>query len=67
MIFLLIAIFIIIILIDVPPLVKKKMYKELAAFTVLFLIGAVYSLGQFYGWALPNPVKGLQVLFGSGR
>lgn len=67
MIFLLISIFLIIILIDVPPLVKQKMYKELAAFTVLFLIGVIYSLGQFYGWDLPNPARGLQNLFTSGR
>ncbi|MGE5421901.1 MAG: hypothetical protein ACM3QW_01435 [Ignavibacteriales bacterium] len=67
MLFLLIAIFIAILLIDVPPLIKQKMYKELAAFSVLFVIGVVYSLGQFYGWALPNPAKGLMMLFGSGR
>lgn len=66
MILLLVAIFVIIILIDVPPLVKQRMYKELAAFVVLFLIGAIYSLGQFYGWSLPNPARGLQILFGSG-
>lgn len=66
MILLLIAIFSIIIVIDVPPLIKQKMYKELATFTVLFLIGVIYSLGQFYGWPLPNPAKGLEMLFGHG-
>ncbi|NLU50705.1 MAG: hypothetical protein GXX09_09945 [Syntrophomonadaceae bacterium] len=63
MIILLIFIFLVIILIDVPPLVKQRMWKDLAAFSVLFIIGVVYSLGVFYDWPLPNPVKGLEMLF----
>lgn len=62
MLFLLILIFIIIILIDVPRLIKHQMYRELVAFSVLFVIGAVYSLGTFYHWPLPNPVAGLIAL-----
>jgi predicted membrane channel-forming protein YqfA (hemolysin III family) len=63
MIVLLVLVFVIIILVDVPPLIKQRMWRELAAFSVFFIIGVVYSLGQFYHWPLPNPVKGLEMLF----
>ncbi|ADI01080.1 MAG TPA: hypothetical protein GXX39_09645 [Syntrophothermus lipocalidus] len=63
MLALLILLFLVIILIDVPPLLRDKMYRELAVFSVLMAIAVLYSLGQFYNWPLPNPVRALETVF----
>ena len=63
MLVLLVMLFVTIILIDVPPLLRDKMYRELAVFSVLMAVAILYSLGQFYNWPLPNPVRALQMVF----
>ncbi|HPU36322.1 MAG TPA: hypothetical protein PL078_05060 [Bacillota bacterium] len=61
---LLALIFIAIIALEVPGLVRKKMWRELTAFSVLLLIGMVLSFGQALKLPLPNPTRGIEALFG---
>lgn len=63
MIVLLIIVFIGIILFEVPGLVKKKMWRELAAFSVYLSIGMALSIPQVLGVELPNPTKAIEALF----
>lgn len=62
MIVLLIMAFIGIILFEVPGLVKKKMWRELIAFSVYLSIGMALSIPQVLGIILPNPSKAIEVL-----
>lgn len=63
MLFLASLIFIAIIAFEAPGLIKKKMWRELAAFGVLMLIGMFYSYGQILDLPLPNPTKGIMAIF----
>ncbi|MFZ5649786.1 MAG: hypothetical protein ACOY4I_02880 [Bacillota bacterium] len=63
MLLLLSFIFIAIIAIEAPGLVKKRMWRELAAFSVLLLIGMVYSYGQVLDLPLPNPTDYIMAIF----
>lgn len=55
MIAILILIYILIILLEVPSLLKKQMKRELCIFSLVFAIALYMGLAQFYGWPLPNP------------
>lgn len=46
----------IIIAIDVPPLVRKKLIKELWVFSILLLLGTVLSISQALHFKIPNPL-----------
>jgi len=63
MVFALILGFCVLIVLEVPGLVKNKMWKELCVYSVLMAIGIVYSLGQVLDWPLPNPTKGVEIIF----
>lgn len=63
MVVLLILLFIGIALFEVPGLVKKKMWPELAAFSVFLLIGMCLSIPQVLGVKMPNPNKAIEALF----
>lgn len=63
MLLLLSFIFIAIIAIETPGLVRKRMWRELAAFSVLLLIGMVYSYGQMLDLPLPNPTDYIMAVF----
>lgn len=60
---LLIVLFIGIILFEAPGLVKKKMWRELAAFAVYLAIGMGLSIPQALGVKLPNPTRAIEALF----
>ncbi|HHW44661.1 MAG TPA: hypothetical protein GXX25_12830 [Desulfotomaculum sp.] len=60
---LLILVFAAIIAFQVPPLVKKKMWRELTAFGVLLLIGMFYSFGLALQLPLPNPARAVESVF----
>lgn len=62
MIVLLILLFIGIILFEAPGLVKKKMWRELAAFSVYLSIGIALSIPQVLEVKLPNPTKAIEAL-----
>ena len=64
MIALLVLVFIAIIAWEAPGLVRKKMWRELAAFSVLLLlIGMVLGFGLVLELPLPNPTKGIEAVF----
>lgn len=60
---LLIVCFIAIILFEVPDLVKRKMWRELTAFSIYLAIGMALSIPQVLGVKLPNPTKAVEILF----
>ena len=60
---LLTMLFLAIIAVEVPGLVKKRLWRELAVFAVLLVIGMVYSFGQVLELPLPNPVRGIEAVF----
>lgn len=55
MIALLLLMFIAVILFEVPGLVKKKMWRELVAFSGYLLLGMVLSIPQVLGIKILNP------------
>ncbi|MFZ5631565.1 MAG: hypothetical protein ACOY40_01835 [Bacillota bacterium] len=63
MVFLLSIIFMAIIAFEAPGLIKKKMWRELAAFSVLLIIGMAYSYGLVLDLPLPNPTEGIMAIF----
>ncbi len=63
MIILLLILFAGIILLEAPGLVKKKMWRELAAFAAYLAIGMALSIPQVLGIRLPNPSKAIEALF----
>ena len=60
MVLLLILVFIIIILYEVPELIKKKYWRELIVFSALLTIGFVLSLLQTLGYTIPSPVEAIE-------
>ncbi|MCL6639287.1 MAG: hypothetical protein K6T80_06365, partial [Firmicutes bacterium] len=51
------------ILFEMPGLVKRKMWRELAAFSVYLSIGMALSIPQVLGVKLPNPTRAIEALF----
>ena len=62
MVFLLILVFIVIALIEIPSLIRKKYWRELVVFLFFLLFVFIMTLLQIIGIKLPNPVKGLEYL-----
>lgn len=56
-------IFLIIIWIEVPALVQKKMWRELIVFSILLLIGMMLSIPQVLGIHIPSPDDLVAVFF----
>lgn len=52
-----------VLLVTVPDLIKKRMWRELFVFGVVFAVAALYSIGQIYGWPLPNPTRHFEYQF----
>jgi hypothetical protein len=59
-IFLLITAFILIILYEVPGLIRKKYWRELVAFSALLSIAFFVSLMQTLNIKIPDPVRDTQ-------
>ena len=53
---LLVAVYIIILWSEVPSLLKRRWYKELVVFTVVFLFSVYMGMVQFYHWPFYNPM-----------
>lgn len=51
------------IVIDVPPLLRKKLVKELWIFSILLLFGTMLSIAQALNIRIPNPIDWLTVLY----
>lgn len=63
MLLLLLVIYLTVIALEVPILLREGRRKELLVFAFLFLPGVYLSLAQYFGWSVPNPLAGLIVLF----
>lgn len=63
MLLLLLAVFVIIIGLEVPGLVRKQMWRELAAFGFLMALGMVLSVTEALDIHLPNPTTVTEKLF----
>lgn len=53
----------VIIAIDVPPLLKKKLKKELWIFSILLLIGVSLSIAKALNVKIPNPLDWITAIF----
>ncbi len=54
---------IILAIIELPYLIKKKMWREAVVFGVLLLIGWVYALGLLFKWQLPTIMQLMEIVF----
>ncbi|TYO97300.1 hypothetical protein [Desulfallas thermosapovorans] len=63
MVFLLMLAFFIITGLEVPGLVRKKMWRELTAFSVLLVFGMALSIPQALGMTIPNPNAYIEIIF----
>jgi len=59
MLWLLLSINLAVLIMEVPTLVKDRMYKELGVFAVIFVIGLYVSLAFNYNWPLKEPFNAL--------
>ncbi|MBM7854536.1 hypothetical protein JOC37_000909 [Desulfohalotomaculum tongense] len=48
---------------EVPKLIKEKMWRELAVFSVMILLAVVLSFGLILDLLLINPVSALEAVF----
>ncbi|HHV19482.1 MAG TPA: hypothetical protein GXZ27_11655 [Thermoanaerobacterales bacterium] len=62
MVYGLIFIFILIIFFEIPGLIRRKLWRELAAFSVFLTIGFVLSFLQVIGVKIPSPNDGITFL-----
>ena len=60
MIVFLIAAFAVILIVEVPAMIKKKQWRELAVYSVLMAIAIVVSVMYVLDLNVPNPVKNSQ-------
>ncbi|SDZ67652.1 hypothetical protein SAMN05421736_13028 [Evansella caseinilytica] len=60
MIFLLLVFFAIVVWLEVPGLIRKKYWRELAVFSLFLLSTFFLSLLQLLDVRIPNPVKGIE-------
>ena len=61
-VFVLLLLFAIIALLEIPGLMRKKEWPELIAFSILLTIGFLLSFLQVIGVEVPNPNKGIAYL-----
>jgi hypothetical protein len=55
--------FLIMIMLEVPGMVKNKAWRELGAFSFFLLLGFALALPQVLGLEVPNPSNALEALF----
>ena len=59
----LMVIFLVLIALEAPGLVRDKQWRELAAFSVLMVVAMALSFAQVLGLPIPNPNHGLEAIF----
>lgn len=57
-------IYLLIIIVEVPGLLKKRLYIEFTAFMFVFLIGLYMGLAYFFQWPLRTPFEALTTYIG---
>lgn len=50
-------------MVEVPPLLKAKLKRELWLFSILLLIGTSLSIAKFLQLPIPNPLDLLYMIF----
>lgn len=55
----------VIVLLELPGLIKNQLYREIWVFSFLFLIGTYLACAQLYQLPLPNPLAYLYQLLDS--
>lgn len=60
---LLVLVFILIIFLEAPGLIKKKAWRELAAFSFFLLLGFALALPQVIGLEVPSPNIVIEAIF----
>ncbi|RKL61673.1 hypothetical protein DXT63_15560 [Thermoanaerobacteraceae bacterium SP2] len=63
MILLLLLLFAGVVLMEVPGMVKNKMWRELAVFFIFLVVGMGLSIPQVLGLKIPNPTKAIEAIF----
>ncbi len=59
MIWILVAIYILILLLELPALINNRWYREMSVFTVIFIFSVYLGMVQFYNWPFYNPMDTL--------
>lgn len=62
-ILLVVLVFIFIALLEIPALLKKKAWREMAAFSFFLVLGFALALPQVLGIEIPNPNKLIEDIF----
>ncbi len=62
MIIFLIIVFAIIALINVPPLIREKQWRELTVYSGFFALAVTLSMLLALGVDIPSPIKGVQYI-----
>lgn len=57
MFYLLIAVFLLILILELPGLVKRKRVRDLMAFLLVYSICIYLGLAQFFDWPMYIPLK----------
>ncbi len=58
---LLVAVFILILGLELPTLIRQKLYKEIAVFAIVYTVGVIMALINFYNLPVFNPFEALAV------
>jgi len=59
MIWLLVAIYILMLVFELPAMIRNRSYKEITVFSVFFIISVYLGMVQFYNWPFYNPLDTL--------
>ncbi len=51
------------VILEVPPLLKAKLKRELWLFSILLLLGTLLSIAKYLQIPIPNPLDMLYVIF----
>lgn len=65
MLAILIFIFILILALELPTLLRQGHYRALVVFSFFYLAGVYLGLAQFYGWNVYNPFETLLTMLGA--
>ena len=57
------VVYAVIIAVEVPNMVRKKLWRELIVYSFIMLLAIIYSFGLLLNWQLPNLLDGLEILF----
>ncbi len=53
----------IVLALQLPGLIKKRLWKDLIVYLIIFFLGSLYSIGIILDWSLPNPTKFMEYKF----